>query len=131
MKVATVAVTTTAAVGLVLVAILESPLGKRTAPQIARPAAHNECSMQAVKDYLGVKINLITPPPQQPFISIEAKISERRLEEDFCLRLAKCKLQDIDLHKINETLLPMLYASGFASCLRDEALEKYDAAARD
>ena len=68
------------------------------------------------------KANLALMQTGTPLMSVETTIAQRRLEEQYCLRLTRCFLSD-------ET--STVFAVEFDSCLSDEALEKYDAVRRD
>lgn len=52
--------------------------------------------------------------------SIESYVAERRLEEQYCLEMAKCEMQ---IHA-NEPWYQMGLATAFGNCLEDEAEEK-------
>ena len=75
----------------------------------------NVCGVAATTDY--TKANLALMQQSSPAMSVEATIAQRRLEEEFCLRFVRCVL--------------VRFTSAFETCLRDEALEKYDAVGRD
>jgi hypothetical protein len=49
----------------------------------------------------------------------------RRLQEQYCLRFVEC------LYDPNIQSLTLPYRAAFASCLKDEALEEYNAAPRN
>jgi hypothetical protein len=89
----------------------------------AQPTPHQDevkaCGVAAMTDYN--KANLALMQQGTPLMSVEATIAQRRLEEEFCLRLVRCVLTD-------QTSLQFIAA--FDSCLSDEALEKYDAVPR-
>jgi hypothetical protein len=75
----------------------------------------------AMTDY--TKANLALMQQGSPAMSVEATtIAQRRLEEEFCLRFVRCVLDDEN---------SLRFTSAFDTCLRDEALEKYDAVGRD
>jgi len=76
------------------------------------------CGEAAMTEY--IKANLALLQQGAP-MSVEATIAQRRLQEQFCLRFARCAITD-------ESSLRFLGA--FDSCLQDEALEKYDAVPR-
>jgi hypothetical protein len=82
--------------------------------------SQNACGVAAMTDYNRAKLALLQK--DRPLMSAETAIAERRLEEDFCLRLVRCVLNDPN---------SLQFKSGFLTCLRDEALEKYDAVGRD
>jgi hypothetical protein len=83
----------------------------------------NECARAAYKEYNTANLNLIMK--SLPMMSVEATIEQRRLQESYCTKFARCVIGDPN----NQTLrLPYLVA--FDACLRDETLEKYDAVQR-
>jgi hypothetical protein len=55
-------------------------------------------------------------------MSVEATIAQRRLQEEYCLRFVRCSLDDQN---------SAIFGVQFDSCLKDEALEKYDAVPAD
>jgi hypothetical protein len=82
--------------------------------------AKTACGVAAATDYN--KENLALLQQGTPLMSVEALITQRRLQEKFCLRFVRCIIDDPNsLH----------FKTAFDSCLRDEALEKYDAVPRD
>jgi hypothetical protein len=83
-------------------------------------AQKNACGIAAMTDYNRAKLALLQKG--SPLMSVDGAIAERRLEEEFCLRFVRCILDDSN---------SLQFKSGFLTCLRDEALEKYDAVARD
>jgi len=66
---------------------------------------------------------------QAPVSSVETEISLRRLEERYCLQFATCLLADQlrQTKQAKDQMSTWMVATSFNSCLRDEALEKYDA----
>ena len=74
------------------------------------------CGVAAKTDYL--KEDLALMKQEAPIMSVEATIAQRRLEEQYCLRLTRCFLSD-------ETSLQ--FKGAFQSCIHDEDLEKHDA----
>jgi hypothetical protein len=59
-------------------------------------------------------------------LSVEQVIAKRRLQEQYCLQFAKC----VVVSNANSELVGLQFVSLFGSCLRDEALEQYDAVSR-
>jgi hypothetical protein len=82
--------------------------------------SQNACGTAAMTEYN--RANLALLQQGTPLMSVEATIAQRRLEEDFCLRFVRCVLSDPN---------SLQFRSAFDTCLRDEALEKYDAVGRD
>jgi len=66
--------------------------------------------------------NLALMQQATPAMPFEATIAQRRLEEEFCLNLVRCALTDQS---------SLQFRSAFDSCLRAEALKKYDAIERE
>jgi len=89
-------------------------------PAHSGEAQKDACGVAAMTDYSKAKLALLQK--DSPLMSVDGAIAERRLEEEFCLRFVQCILDDSN---------SLQFKSGFLSCLRDEALEKYDAVARD
>jgi hypothetical protein len=92
-------------------------------------AAQNDCATRATQTYLRDQLALMPKPedvPKLKFLSIETTIAKRRLEERYCLQFARCVVTDP-----SAPLFALQQASAFDSCLRDEALEDYDAVLRD
>ena len=79
------------------------------------------CTSAATADYNKRELAL-HQQDKGPLPSVDTNIAMRRLEEDFCLRLIRCVLDDQDTLKFN---------SAFDACLKYEALDKYDAVPRE
>ncbi len=54
-----------------------------------------------------------------PVMSVELLIQQRRLEEQFCRRFVNCA--------VTGAPESIQFATAFSSCLREEAMEKYEA----
>lgn len=113
-------------VGLVAGAILirRSTKSSPAPVPIAERVAQNQCATQAFTNYNNAKLTLFQQNGVGP--SVQQIIAERRLQEEFCAQFAKCVL----VLNANSQLVALEYAASFDSCLRDEALEEYDAVAR-
>jgi hypothetical protein len=85
------------------------------APQPPR-GPQNACELAAFNDY--IKENNTLLQAAVPIMSVEATIAQRRLEEQFCARFVQCGIADTS---------SVPFRAIFAACLRDEALEKYEA----
>jgi hypothetical protein len=94
-----------------------------TVQNAAQDTTPKACIAAAFKDYNKANLALLTG--RIPLMSVESTISQRRLQEQYCLRLARCVIGDLDNPSLN---LP--YLAEFSSCLREESLEKYDAVPR-
>jgi hypothetical protein len=75
------------------------------------------CAVAAFTEYNRANVALM----QQgvPVMSVESTIAQRRLEEQYCLRAARCIVGDP-----TNSALAIPFAVAFSKCLRDEALEK-------
>ena len=91
---------------------------------IAEQVAQNQCATQTFTSYNNATLALFQQNGVGP--SVQQIIGERRLQEQFCAQFAKCVL----VPNANSQLVSLEYAASFASCLKDEALEEYDAVAR-
>jgi hypothetical protein len=98
-------------------------------PVVAQPdrskAARTEleCLSSARDDFQNSRLALLEQPPPR---TIQAIVSERRLEEEYCLRTARCVTKDT-AGKTAE----MQASIEFSNCLEELALDKYDAKKRD
>jgi hypothetical protein len=93
----------------------------------AAPQSQNDCSTSVMNNNYGKQRSALSL--QAPVSSVETEISLRRLEERYCLQFATCRLADQlrQTKQANDQMSTWMLASNFDSCLRDEALEKYDA----
>jgi hypothetical protein len=91
----------------------------------AKQVAENECAQQIYTKYVKDKFALSQSRGDALFPSVDEIITERRLEEQFCLQFIRCfqtaPTTDSDTDN----------AVKFHICLRDEALEDYDAVSRE
>ena len=99
---------------------------KSTTHPAAKQVAENECAQQIYTKYVKDKFALLQSRGNVP--SVDDIITERRLEEQFCLQFIRCfqTAQTTDT-----SLSDMDNAVKFNICLRDEALEDYDAVSRE
>jgi hypothetical protein len=58
-----------------------------------------------------------------PLMSVDAVVEQRRLEENYCMNVARCTVAN--------AVDSIPYRGAFSACLRDMAMEKYDAAPRN
>jgi phosphopantetheinyl transferase len=93
--------------------------------QSRQEIARNECAQRAFTSYVTANNSLLQQQGAAPLQSVEMTIAQRRLQEQFCLQFARCLFPDPS----NEAVV-LPYTAAFGSCLRDEALEKYDAVPR-
>jgi hypothetical protein len=99
-------------------------LGLSLAALIAPKAlAQNACATAAFEDYNRANVALLTQAA--PILSIDQTIQQRRLEEQYCLRFARCIVGDP-----TTSSLGLMFTMKFSSCLETESLEKYDAKSR-
>jgi hypothetical protein len=98
-------------------------------PSTPKATAGNDCATRAYQDYLKDQLALggdLSKPDVTKLLSIETTLARRRLQERFCLQFANCladSSQQGDATSLRDT--------AFSSCLRDEALEEYDAVPRE
>jgi hypothetical protein len=92
----------------------------------ARERAQNQCATAAFGDYNKATLALFQAQGTAPLPSVEQIVAKRRLQEQYCLEFAKCMLTASG----NPQLVAIEYSTLFDSCLRDEALEEYDAVTR-
>jgi hypothetical protein len=115
-------------VGLVIVAVKSIPAQRP--PPVAESAPQNECAINAALQHANAKIARAQKWAQQPvdvanLLSVSSTIAQRRQEENFCLQFAQCLFPDPTVQ-----LYALQLGTTFHNCLRDEALEEYDAIAR-
>lgn len=92
-------------------------------PDRSKPArAEFACLTSAREDFQNGKLALLKDPLKK---SIETLVSERRLEEQYCLRVARCVART-ETGPAADLQAPI----DFSSCLEEVALEKYDAKKR-
>lgn len=82
----------------------------------------NPCFEKAFNDYNASKLTLLQ---QGAPMSMENVVAERRLEEGYCREAIRCLLGNL-----SNPGTKMRADVSFSTCLRDEALEKYDAKPR-
>jgi hypothetical protein len=114
---------------LVVVAVLafHPAPSKKATPPTPQQAAQIDCATKAHQDYAREQAAelLAATADVTKLLSIERTLMQRRRQELFCLRFAQC------LTDPNNQAAAMIAASYFSSCLRDEALEGYDAVPRE
>ena len=92
-------------------------------PDRSKPArAEFACLTSAREDFQNAKLALLKGPPQ---MNMEALVSERRLEETYCLRIARCVART-ETGPGADLQAPI----DFSNCLEEVSLEKYDAKKR-
>jgi len=96
--------------------------GSKSEAQLPTPSTDEAqaCLGAAMTDYNKANLVLMqqgTPP----LMSVQATILQRRLQEQYCFQFVQCVNGDPDSAP---------FRAAFDSCLRDEALEKYDAVPR-
>jgi hypothetical protein len=80
-----------------------------------------ECMVAAFTDYNRANLALLTK--SDLLMTVETIITQRRLQEQYCLRVAKCHLAGLPPQHTT-----MALDVAFSGCLRDEAMEKYELA---
>ena len=81
--------------------------------------AEDACVTATMSDYRKANNALVQTGT---VMSVETTIAQRRLQEEYCLRFVRCSLDDPN---------SVIFRVQFNSCLKDEALEKYDAIPED
>jgi hypothetical protein len=115
------------AAALIAITFIPKNTPKRT--PTTRELAQNECSVTAYKKYLENQTALTKANDSDPFafLSIEKTIAKRRLQEQLCSEVVGCLSEKPE----DASLAAVVDAARFDSCLRDEALEEYDAVPRE
>jgi hypothetical protein len=83
----------------------------------------NKCAEMVLQNYLRLGITLSNRQMEAELnraSTIDFILAKRRLEEDFCMKFAKCNLIGI-----SEDMIALVYSTEFYSCLRDEATENF------
>jgi hypothetical protein len=116
------------AAALIAITVIPKNTLKQT-PPTARELAQNECSITAYKKYLENQMAITKANESDPFafLSIEKTLAKRRLQEQFCSEFVGCLSEKPE----DASLAAAIDAARFSSCLRDEALEEYDAVPRE
>ena len=73
------------------------------------------CLTVAVNNY--TKANTALMLRSTPIMSVEAIVAQRRLQEQYCLRVARCRVGD------STKGMAIPFAAAFSSCLDNEAKE--------
>jgi len=115
-----------AVLAVIAVSLFYPPQKKKANPPTPQRAAQNECATRAFQDYLKDKTALWQPTVDvTKLLSVENTLAKRRLEERYCLQVAAC------IADPSKQGAEALQGAVFHSCLRDEALEEYDAVPRE
>ena len=77
-----------------------------------------ECMIATFTDYNRANVELLTKTDP---VTVETIIAQRRLQEQYCLRIAQCHVAGPPPQRTSIAL-----NATFSSCLRDEAMEKYE-----
>ena len=85
--------------------------------------AQNRCAAELLKSYNSLNVTLLNNG--ELVMTAKTLIAQRRLQEGYCHELAICNGGDPEVESKKT-----IYHLNFAKCLRDEALEKYDARPR-
>src|ERR1035441_5959084 len=81
----------------------------------------NTCMVAALNDYNKANLALLTK--SDLLMTVETTIAQRRLQEQYCLRVAQCQLASLPPQHTT-----MALDAAFSTGLRDEAMEKYELA---
>ena len=110
-------------VGILIAACLCSVPAAAQQPDKSKSAkAEFQCLNTARDDFQAAKLALLKPPPPRTMQSI---VAERRAEEEYCLRVARC-VAKTEPGPGAELQAPL----EFSNCLEEVSLEKYDAKKR-
>ena len=94
-------------------------------PALAEQGTDDDCGVAQTKIYLQSHMALLNEAPLGG-LTIDQLIAERRLQEGYCLAIAKCIVgADPASNQLSPTMSAIDVAAKFDDCLRDEALEKY------
>jgi hypothetical protein len=77
-------------------------------PALAQESTQTACAMTAFNDYNKANLALMAQ---------STTVAQRRLQEQYCLRVARCRVGDPTANRS----LALPYAAAFSSCLREEA----------
>jgi len=78
--------------------------------------AKTVCATAALNDYIKASLTFNS-------MTIESYVAKRRLEEQYCLRFAQCIIGSLPGQ------MPLV--AMFSKCLKEEAMEKYNAVSKD
>jgi hypothetical protein len=113
---------------IVTVKLLPIQKPKPATPLTAQQVAKNECAQRELTLYTKDKLALSQSQGSPLHWSVENIIAQRRLEEQFCIRFVQCAKT---ASAMTESLSNGIDAVNFDNCLRDEAMDDYDAIPRD
>lgn len=82
------------------------------------------CLTGAFEEYN--RANLALLAKSEMLMTVETVIAQRRLQEQYCLKAARCELANLPPQQTTIALDAI-----FSRCLRDEAIEKYELAQPD
>jgi hypothetical protein len=105
--------------GVILTACLGATQAAAQADKTKPARAEYQCLNTAREDFQNSKLDLLKLPAPK---TIEATVSERRLEEQYCLRVARCVTKG-DASRTGDLQASM----EFSNCLEEVSLEKYNA----
>jgi non-ribosomal peptide synthetase component E (peptide arylation enzyme) len=104
---------------IVVFALLAAAIGCQPG---AAETVHETCMILAFQDFNKANLALLR---EVPVMSVESALAQRRLEEQYCLRIVRCMLGD----STDQTTIR--FKATFLSCLREESLQKYEAKSKD
>jgi hypothetical protein len=107
--------------GVISLGIKSTRTQKSPPSRTPQETAQTQCITVAYTNYNKAKLAMFQTVDISP--SVGQIIAERRLQEQYCLQFARCMM----VANTNGQLAGLQFASFFDSCLRDEALEQYDA----
>jgi hypothetical protein len=76
------------------------------------------CGLAIFTDFNKQNLELLQSPGAYPIKSVETVLAQRRLQEQYCLKLARCAVGDP-----NDKSLDLTFRSAFSTCLSEQAKE--------
>jgi hypothetical protein len=108
--------------------LIPPPKPKPNPPRTAQQIAQNECTRQIYTKYIKDKLALSQSQGSPLHWTVESVIAQRRLEEQFCMQFVQCgKTTSTTAENVSNGI----DAINFDNCLRDEAMQDYNAIPRD
>jgi hypothetical protein len=108
--------------GLIVAACLWAAPAAAQADRSKAARTEYECLSAAREDFQNSRLALLKQPPPR---TIQGIVSERRLEEEYCLRTARCVTREAA-----GPTAEMQASMEFSNCLEELSLDKYDAKKR-
>jgi hypothetical protein len=96
----------------------------KEAPSKEPETLAQKCAISASMNYVRLRALLSIKENEAMLLNattVDLQISQRRLEEDYCLQVARCRLLDLPAQTGN-----MAYSAMFSSCLDDEEKQRHE-----